>query len=180
MSRIFVASDHHLGHEKIITFKNEYGLIRPGFTDIVHHDETIIQCHNAVVKDDDLVYFLGDLSWKTNNEALSKLNRLNGRKRICIGNHDNADWLFRTGLFERVYLWKYMPELDMILSHVPLSDADMKRVKYNVHGHTHEREWDQKRVMVTNPYNNRYNASMEMIGYTPVDIEFVHNTLGGW
>ena len=50
MANIFLASDHHLGHASIITFKDNAGNIIRNFNTLEEHDEHIIQQNNKVVK----------------------------------------------------------------------------------------------------------------------------------
>lgn len=162
MSRIFFAADHHFQHSNILTFKNNNGHPLRTFSDIDVHDQAIIDTHNAVVKEDDLVYFLGDVIWKTNSRARDIINSLKGRKRLCVGNHDDVNFLFP--FFEKVYLWKYFPEHNLVASHVPIDHADL-RGKRNVHGHLHE-----KAVKLNTGCSdfNYYNVSMERTRYQPI------------
>lgn len=183
---IFFAADHHFQHAKLLTFKDANGnLLRPNFKDIQEHDNTIIARHNSIVKPDDLVYFLGDVTWKTNLIAKEILQAMNGRKRLIVGNHDDVDFLMGTGFFERTYLWKYFPEHNLIASHVPLTVADLKRAKFNVHGHLHDKVVTKPHVTLDDnlqPYETllgpvtdmRYlNVGMERTGYKPFSLEEV-------
>lgn len=107
------------------------------------------------------MYFGGDIIWKTNKKATALLASLNGHKRIVLGNHDDADYLFKTGLFQRIYMWKYFPDENFIFSHVPLVERDLKRAAINVHGHTHD-------IMIN---DSRYiNVCVEPRGYIPMHI----------
>lgn len=167
---IFFAADHHLGHKNIITFKDSFGYPLRRFSDIETHDNYVINTHNNYVKNTDLVYFLGDIAWKTNVKAFQQLKSMNGRKRVCVGNHDDVDWLYETGLFERIYLWKYFPEHNLVASHVPLTSVDLKNGKLrNVHGHVHDK--------IQN-VSSHFNVTMEATGYTPVTLDFILNTFG--
>jgi calcineurin-like phosphoesterase family protein len=53
-------------------------------------DEVLIANWNAVVRPDDLVYHLGDFAFGLGDAARvqSIFQRLNGRKRLVLGNHD--------------------------------------------------------------------------------------------
>lgn len=67
-----------------------------GFEDYREHDEVIVRNINAVVKPDDELYVLGDISSGTArsiDEALNLLHRLNvGRRHrtLILGNHDST------------------------------------------------------------------------------------------
>ncbi|MGV2114294.1 hypothetical protein ACQZ46_23890 [Agrobacterium salinitolerans] len=83
--RKFYVSDTHFLHDNILQLSN-----RP-FASIEAHDEHLIQQWNLVVGQEDIVYHLGDFGFSLNEKA-DKIrwifSRLNGRKRLCIGNHD--------------------------------------------------------------------------------------------
>jgi len=86
---VFFTSDHHFGHANIIRFEplnriDERGVM---FESVKQMDECLIARWNEVVGVDDLVYHLGDASYK--QETLrAVMPRLNGRKILVCGNHD--------------------------------------------------------------------------------------------
>jgi len=83
--RKFYISDTHFLHDNILQLSN-----RP-FRSIEEHDEHLIQQWNLVVGQEDIVYHLGDFAFSLNEKAHKIrwiFSRLNGRKRLCIGNHD--------------------------------------------------------------------------------------------
>lgn len=173
MGTTWFISDHHLQHANILNFKDKHGcLIRPEFFIVEEMDEYIISSHNEVVGDNDTVYFLGDVVWKANQLARTQLNRMKGRKRLIVGNHDNIPFL--TPFFERVYLWKKFKDHDFIASHVPLAHDDMARTKFNVHGHLHEKDVLAKDGT---PDMRYLNVSVEQTGYMPVSLDEVVSLL---
>jgi calcineurin-like phosphoesterase family protein len=83
---VFFTADTHFGHANIIRYCN-----RP-FASVQEMDEVLIQRWNEVVKPDDTVWHLGDFAaWYNGVDARSYFNRLNGRKNLIWGNHDDAD-----------------------------------------------------------------------------------------
>jgi calcineurin-like phosphoesterase family protein len=80
---IYFTADLHLGHEKIIEYCN-----RP-FKSLQEMDETIIHNWNSVIKNDDLVYFLGDFHWGNTSGFRKYADRLNGSIYFIPGSHDN-------------------------------------------------------------------------------------------
>ena len=83
--RKFYVADTHFLHDNILQLSN-----RP-FRSIEEHDEHLIQQWNLVVGDQDLVYHLGDFAFGLTEKADKVrwlFSRLNGRKRLVIGNHD--------------------------------------------------------------------------------------------
>jgi calcineurin-like phosphoesterase family protein len=171
MSNIFLASDHHLGHANIITFKDRNDSIIRNFNSIEEHDEHIIEQHNKVVGISDRIYYLGDVLFS--KKHLHLLSRMQGRKVLIKGNHDKLD------------LKDYLPYFDdirgshqlsgMVLTHIPVHPDSLSRWSFNIHGHLH-----QNNVMLpSGELDNRYfNVSLEQINYTPISLEGIKCKLG--
>ena len=81
MERFYIA-DPHFGHANALRFDD-----RP-FDSIEEHDEELIKRWNSAVSDGDEVWILGDLSWMSPPRTAELLDRLNGVKNLCVGNHD--------------------------------------------------------------------------------------------
>ena len=127
---IWFASDHHFGHAALLTFTKDDGShARPGFRDVDHMNETMIANHNRVVGQTDSVYFLGDVGFgKTTLAAV--LPRLNGKKRLILGNHDYSDrQMIRFYLehFQKIMSWRHFTEPDcaLICTHYPLHEFEL-------------------------------------------------------
>jgi calcineurin-like phosphoesterase family protein len=58
------------------------------FVDTDEMDRFIIDAHNSVVKDRDIVWILGDFSVHDVGRTAQIFDRLQGRKRLILGNHD--------------------------------------------------------------------------------------------
>lgn len=169
---IFVISDTHFNHHKVLTFRGLDGqLIRPGFKDSQEMDEIMIQNWNKVVKPNDSVYHLGDVAFAIKkNDVLNRIiPRLMGRKRLVLGNHDLEAKLYYP-YFEKVMSWrqfgKDMFKRPVFLTHFPLHESSFNYREggngINIHGHIHEKPA---------PTKNHRNVSVEQINYTPVAIE---------
>jgi calcineurin-like phosphoesterase family protein len=133
----FVISDTHFGHTNSWQkFKNADGSPLRPFSSNEEMDETMIERWNSVVKDNDVVYHLGDVI--INKRYLDTVKRLNGHKRLIRGNHDIfKDHEYREAGFEQI--WGVRVFVDKwILSHIPLHpDCVTDRFRVNVHGHLH-------------------------------------------
>lgn len=79
---VWFTADHHFGHARIIE------LAKRPFASIEEMDEEMIRRWNAVVAKGDVVYHLGDFAFADHAPYLS---RLNGQKRLIIGNHDHSN-----------------------------------------------------------------------------------------
>ncbi len=180
---IWFISDHHFNHANILTFKDNFGrLIRPGFKDIEHMNEHLIQQHNKVVEKGDKVYFGGDIG----RHVAPFLLRMNGRKRLILGNHDDKldPGVFKC--FDKVLSWRFFGDQQhrFVVSHYPLHPmsfeyrgakrgSEMKKGCFNLHGHIHE-----KMVMKDGQPDLRYlNICVEKLDYTPISMEEVQRTL---
>lgn len=75
-------SDLHFSHKNIIKYDN-----RPYFT-VSEMNKDLIEKWNNKVKDDDIVYILGDISWDTVENTIYIFQQLKGNKVLIKGNHD--------------------------------------------------------------------------------------------
>jgi calcineurin-like phosphoesterase family protein len=85
VSKTWWTSDTHLGHENIIRHCD-----RP-FADADEMDATIMAQWNATVRPADTIWHLGDFCFRSGKPAAWYLKRLQGKKHLVVGNHDNED-----------------------------------------------------------------------------------------
>jgi len=83
---IYITSDTHFGHDKIITYTN-----RP-YRSILEMDSTLITNWNSVVKDVDTIYHLGDFCLGDALMAERYFEQLNGHIHVLPGSHDSRWW----------------------------------------------------------------------------------------
>lgn len=160
MSKRFLAADHHIDHVNSIKFRSE-------FSSIEELNEIMVERHNSVVrKKDDIVYFLGDVMWKA--ESIEHLKRMNGRKKLIMGNHDTFPASLYSEVFETVVgvsdLQIRKPKrIKAVLSHMPVHTQQLEhRFQICIHGHLHSYKLDDPRYIC---------VSMEHINYTPIDVD---------
>jgi len=79
---IWFTSDPHFFHENILIYDK-----RP-FKDVIEMNQFIIEGWNSVVKDDDIVYILGDFGLTSLPNMRDILGLLRGKKVLILGNHD--------------------------------------------------------------------------------------------
>lgn len=155
MRNIFATTDSHYGHANIIKYCN-----RP-FSNVEEMNEAMIENWNKVVGDSDIVYHLGDVYFGKNTSNF--MNRLKGRKRLVLGNHDEGKDPVLLGMFEKVMAWRMFPEFGLLLTHVPVHESSLEmKVSHNVHGHTHNFKIADDRYI---------NVCVENTDYTPVNLE---------
>lgn len=132
---VFFIADTHFRHRKLVE-----GPLEPArpFDSIEEHDEALIANWNNRVNPSDLVWHLGDVAmWK--REDVEIIRRLNGRKRLVLGNHDNlSPETYKAAGFEKVYMGK--EKYGGWLSHIPIHASSVDRYGLNIHGHLHHRE----------------------------------------
>lgn len=163
MGDIWVISDTHFGHDNIIKYCN-----RP-FSDAKEMDEALVENWNKTVKDGDIVYHLGDVYFGERGRSVLLSERLKGRKRLILGNHDNGKDQTLHHYFQKIEVWRHFKEFGLLLTHVPVHPESLNdKVPKNVHGHIHDR------YVLSSPHHHdlRYhNVSVEAINYTPINIE---------
>ena len=168
---IFVTSDSHFNHANILNFKDANGRPTRHFSSVEEMNETMIERWNSVVKPGDKVYHLGDVLFGLDKEAWMNTNmpRLNGQKRLVIGNHDNIKFHTAGGWWGKIDLWRQFPEFGLLLTHVPVHESTLKETHrfgdvpmINVHGHIHQNP---------SPTDRHRCVSVEQTNYTPVNIE---------
>lgn len=128
----FFTSDSHFGHKNIIQYCN-----RP-FTDCVEMDQAMINLWNSVVGPRDVVYHLGDFSMLPPEKISAILQKLNGIKRLVIGNHDKnplviPEWASRRSLAEVT-----VDGHKLFLCHYPMREwPGMWKGVIHLYGHVH-------------------------------------------
>jgi calcineurin-like phosphoesterase family protein len=167
---IFVSSDTHFNHANILNFMGADGKKFRGdlFKNSDEMNEHIIRQHNSVVGINDIWYCCGDVYFGREDAADNLLSRMNGKKRLILGNHDNLNAKVLFKHFEKIVLWRMFTEHKVLLTHVPVHESSFhlySKFDLNAHGHIHEKD---------SPKGPYVNISMEKINYTPVHITDLH------
>lgn len=185
MSEIWFTSDWHLGHVNVIGYSG-----RP-FGDVDEMNDALVERHNDLVADDDIVYVLGDVAMGKRAESLQHVQRFRGRLQLIAGNHDHC-WgpLAKPGKEERharmvaMYLDAGFDTINdagqltvsgrhVLLSHFPYAGDSQDEDRYLdarpadrgawlVHGHVHE-AWRQR--------GRQINAGVDAWNYRPVHVD---------
>ena len=142
MSKIFLTSDTHFGHDREFVWK-----VR-GFNSVKEMNETIVQKWNDTVSAEDDVYILGDVILG-DPDNIEYVKRLNGKLHIVLGNHDTAN---REKMYRELSNVVEVAEVGIrlkykkhhfVLSHYPmmtgnLEKESLKQMSLNLYGHTHQ------------------------------------------
>jgi calcineurin-like phosphoesterase family protein len=161
MNNVWFISDTHFGHRKIIQYEHD---ARP-FDSIEEHDETLIENWNKYVKKNDTIWHLGDVGFGA--EHLDRiLSRLNGNKRLVMGNHDCYSRDLYTKHFGKIFGVVMFKEFTM--SHIPVHPSHV-RGEVNLHGHLHSK-------LVTYFNGGRYfNCCVEHHNLSPVNLDTIRS-----
>ena len=164
-SDIWVISDTHFGHQNILGFKDSQGNPVRDFNSVEEMNEVMIERWNSLVKPGDKVYHLGDVFFGPKENFKSLWPKLNGSKRLVVGNHDDIKFLSSGGFFAKVLMWRVFTEFGLLLTHTPQHQSAFTGKRnglLNVHGHIHQNPSPE------GPYRN---VSVEQTDYYPINIE---------
>lgn len=172
MTDIWIISDTHFNHANILKFTDsKTGKLIRGerFSSTTEMDEFMIERWNSRVKPGDKVYHLGDVFFGDKEYFQRLWPKLHGQKRLIVGNHDDIKYLSNGGFFSKVYMWRMFTEFGLLLTHVPVHPSNLRVVNdsddiplFGIHGHIHQN---------SSPIGPYRNVSVEVIDYTPVNIE---------
>lgn len=183
MPTVWLASDHHFGHEKTCTvFKKADGSPLRPFSCAEEMDEELVKRHNERVRPNDKCYFLGDVAIA--RKSLHILGRLNGDKVLIRGNHDIFKLDDYTPYFRDIR--GYDVKNGMIFSHVPVHPESLARFGCNIHGHLHANRVKKivgvdvktREPKYGDDIDPRYfNVSVEQIDFAPISLEEVYKKI---
>lgn len=151
----FVIADTHFGHNNIA----RYSPCRDADS-CEHHTEILVKNWNSVVGIKDKVICLGDFVFGAKH--INVCERLNGKKILIMGNHDTYSTDKYLKYFDK--LLGSMEYKDGILTHIPIHETELKRYKFNIHGHLHGKKLVDQRYI---------NVSCEQINSTPLNIKLI-------
>ena len=138
---IWFSADWHLGHKGILKHQ-----VDRTFDGTEEMDVTLIDGINAVVKENDTLYFLGDFCWRASRAGHYR-QRLNVKKlHVCRGNHDAASLSKHVSRMELMLFIK-VNGIKFHLSHYPLlSWGAMHYDGFHLYGHCHSTFEDQLNI----------------------------------
>lgn len=158
---IYFIGDLHLDHKGILNF------CRSHYSTVEDMNEGMIDLWNMDVKKKDITWVLGDVAFSP--ESLKLLDRMNGEKRLIMGNHDIYPIQEYAKYFSQIYGAYHYKEF--ILTHVPVHTQNLEfRWQYNIHGHIHAPEQYS--------FDNRYiNVNADAINCIPMSLEEIRTKI---
>ena len=168
----YYIADTHFGHDNIRRLSN-----RP-FNSIEEMDKTIIDNWNRKITENDDVYILGDFLYKS-EDPIKYLKKLNGKKHLIIGNHDNR-------LLKNPACKKFFVEItpmkmiddngtQIVLCHYPLVEWNgYYRNVLHFYGHVHN-TYHNETTRYARDMKNAYNVGVDAIGFAPCTLNEIIN-----
>ena len=160
----YFTSDQHFGHGNIIKYCS-----RP-FKTVEEMDEVMLAKWNSRVTDEDDVWILGDLFFRS-AAVVPVLEQLKGRKHLILGNHDPS-WC------GKIELEKHFASVGEIyngtidghrvtMCHYPMLTWDGDKNSYMIYGHIHNHTTADYWPLIAKRVH-MLNAGVEVNGYMPV------------
>lgn len=172
MKNLWFISDTHFHQANILNFKRMNGEPLRSFQSVEEMNEIMVERWNSLVKPGDKIYHLGDVIMRYQPENLKILSRLNGQKRLILGNHDTLKGTELVKYFKKVEMWRVFGEYGFLCSHVPIHSGSFGRAVLNVHGHTHDSI--VKIDVLDQPADPRYFCvCVEQTDYFPVHLDVI-------
>lgn len=170
---IYYISDTHFKDQAI------FDKCKRPFTSLDELEQVVTTNWNKKVKDDDIVYVLGDIG-SSDKTSINIFKQLKGHKHLIIGNHDHEilDEIKTSHIFESIKFIDVMmdDEYKVCLCHYPLMDwMEFNRKGYFVYGHVHN-----KTVLngiayhqIKEYYQDKpaFNCGIDVTGYQPVTLK---------
>lgn len=164
---IWFTADLHFGHKAMVT--RSWG--RP-FKTVEEMDAHLIEEWNAVVAPRDIVFLLGDVSFRNSTETVDILEQLNGYLNLIEGNHDRGLARYALDMFDSVVPYRELKVNGqrICMSHYPFrSWHQMQYGSWQLHGHCHNNlEGRGKQLDVGVDFAAEYCGT-----YRPLDFEEV-------
>ncbi|MFD2581140.1 hypothetical protein ACFSR6_01465 [Pedobacter vanadiisoli] len=164
MSNIFFSSDHHFGHQNIISFSD-----RP-FSSVEEMDEIMIQKWNKKISSSDSIYYLGDFGLCKPDRLREILKQLNGNIYLIKGNHDKSA-LSCKNRFEWIKDYYELKITDsdndekkqrLVLFHYAIKQWNYKRAgSFHLYGHSHGN-------IIDDPHELSFDVGVDCHNYYPI------------
>lgn len=171
---IFYISDIHFDDQKI------FDKCKRPFNNLQEYKEEIIKRWNNKVKEDDIVYVLGDIVEDNSPHTIEVFKKLNGIKHFIIGNHDLnvLEDIKCSGIFESIDFMKVIDDSGrkVCICHYPVMDwMEFNRNGMFVYGHVHNKTENNGAAYaeIKQYYLNKpaFNCGVDVTNYEPVTLE---------
>lgn len=175
---IYYISDTHFRDQAI------FDKCKRPFKDLIEMESTIINKWNMKIKDEDIVYVLGDIAKDDDISSIEIFNKLKGHKHLIVGNHDHLilEDIKKFNIFESVKFIDLIMDNNrkVCICHYPLMDwMEFNREGILIYGHIHNKTpmngYAYK--MMKDYYKNlpAYNCGVDVCDFEPRTLdELIH------
>jgi calcineurin-like phosphoesterase family protein len=161
----------HLGHEAIAKHR--------GWDNSDEHDEHLIKQWNLMVSKRDTTYIVGDVTMEK-SAHYHKLDKLNGRKIVILGNHDRHQDIKKLQLHVNGIAGT-VDYKGFIITHAPIHPNEVQFYRGNIHAHIHHIN-KLEEVIVSDKYldegnktaptlHKYFNVDAHLLDYLPISID---------
>jgi calcineurin-like phosphoesterase family protein len=166
MSATHFISDTHFGHAGIIKLCGRPFVDGAGEPDVRSMHQTMIACWNAVVRPNDDVIHLGDFAYRADSHVMYDIfGKLNGRKHLIAGNHDNSDTKALPWASIRELACVTVESQRIVICHYPMLDwPDRYKGALQLYGHTHGR---------IRGHQQSADIGVDVMGWAPVRLSAI-------
>ena len=171
---IYYISDIHFRDQKI------FDKCKRPFNSLDEMEETIISNWNKKVKDEDIVYVLGDIGKDDDTSTIDIFKKLKGHKHLIVGNHDHLmlEDIKNSKVFESIKFIDLIMdgERKVCICHYPIMDwMEFNRQGVLVYGHIHNKTQKNGDAYgeIKEYYKNKsaYNCGVDVTNYKPVTLD---------
>lgn len=171
---MFIA-DTHFGHKNILED------CRPQFQSVEEMNTVIIDNINRKMKKSDILYIVGDFSFRSKQSSIAFLEAIKPQKILIVGNHDR-DWLKHLseeeiqrqflGVYQQYSVKKYGMELHF--NHFPQLAWNRSHYfaqSFSICGHIHNARDSSVAAQLFPHVKCQFNAGVDINGFEPVTFE---------
>ena len=166
----YYISDIHFGDKRIFELCNRT-------KSIMEFEKSFITRWNMKIKAEDDVYILGDISYDGYKKIIDIFKKLNGRKHILIGNHD--EWILnnpnihsdlcRLATIDFILIIKDKNR-EVFLCHYPVMDwPNIENGSIHLYGHIHNKDKSEIKEYFKNKM--AFNVSSDVVNHEPRTID---------
>lgn len=169
--KVWFWSDLHLFHTNVIAYCD-----RP-FATADEMNDTMLRNYKAIVRDEDVVVFGGDITMGGATATNELLRQLPGYKINILGNHDveRKGKRLHLAIDEVVaYLELTVGGQSILLTHYPVGELVLLPGQINIHGHIHTNALHPS----LGSGARHINMSVENTGYSPVSLDKLLQSAG--
>lgn len=162
---IYYISDTHFGDDRVRRLAGR------AYSCVAEMDEDMVEKWNGRVRAEDDVYIVGDFA--VDDRAAQIVMRLNGRKHLLLGNHDEVLTVATLRRFDTVREIATIEDAgrSVCLAHYPLLSYDRSIYGgYHVFGHIHNNPNDIAHFLQAQ-LPNALHCGADVVGFEPKSLD---------